>query len=195
MSRGFEKCTMSSVFEKTLCLAPMNRYTMSSACEKIHYVSFLRRYSMSSAFAKIHFVKIFEEMRYVTHVTIFLDAKRPAAAYVAISRVKHDDRYLIAGRVKRRHFQPPWVCVANTVFCVPNCELLTKLVFCYGVIYSNNNGFFLCIYIYVIFSRFGTEACRTPFLLLGLAHTRGRELRSPLVRRLKKSLTFGARRS
>ena len=41
------------------------------------------------------------------HVTIYLDSRmKPAAAYVAMSRVRKDEDYLIGGRVTRDHFIP-----------------------------------------------------------------------------------------
>ena len=41
------------------------------------------------------------------HVTIYLDSPmKPAAAYVAMSRVRKDEDYLIGGRVTRDHFIP-----------------------------------------------------------------------------------------
>ena len=41
------------------------------------------------------------------HITIWLDIKgAKAAGYVAISRVEYDDRYLLGGVLKRKHFVP-----------------------------------------------------------------------------------------
>ena len=40
------------------------------------------------------------------HVTIYLDAAAPGAAYTALSRVAYGDRYLIAGDVYPWHFKP-----------------------------------------------------------------------------------------
>ena len=42
----------------------------------------------------------------VEHITIVLDAKMPAAAYTALSRVASSDDYLIGGPVTREHFMP-----------------------------------------------------------------------------------------
>ena len=41
------------------------------------------------------------------HVTIYLDQSgQRAAAYVAMSRVKHDKDYLFGGKLDRKHFVP-----------------------------------------------------------------------------------------
>ena len=41
------------------------------------------------------------------HITIYLDVPgQRAAAYVAMSRVKHDEDYLFGGKYTRKHFVP-----------------------------------------------------------------------------------------
>ena len=41
------------------------------------------------------------------HITIYLDVPgQPAAAYVALSRVKDNDSYLFGGQYTREHFKP-----------------------------------------------------------------------------------------
>ena len=41
-----------------------------------------------------------------THITVYLDCPRPAAGYVALSRVSTSDDYLLGGHITRDHFIP-----------------------------------------------------------------------------------------